>query len=447
MQHGRLSAFAVAISLFALAAPASSLARNAAGAAPIATSGCDTSGLSDIMAVYLSASQTARAPIPDGVESYLAHILRGRLATCASELSGHLTSAPCTPTSGEMNARQLWTHLNFCAALVAQAHARPAHAVADPPSGVGWQLPANSGSGGRPVIFVMGIGSDHAMVEKLVSTLTLYLNDGREESGYYFEGDPVLIPEPAWSADDYATQCESSPLVKGAIIAQITATGSGIADEFFRRRTWTAIEATALYATCDRNAPTAHGVPQFVWISQTARGENHHVTLTPLTPLATLLALGGAYEEFAPARSATTTSTRIYPIPKPTPGTGYTASTVTSNTTTLNASGLGSFANSLVGTAVVLTNNVAPLAQPLTVDQETWDTLQSVAIGLVGDMNCWQPRPQAISAPNVQDVVGGTRALPAYNPPAGLGAYSSGRPSAPFCSEPPQSESINDILP
>jgi hypothetical protein len=285
------------------------------------------------------------------------------------------------------------------------------------------------------------------MINKLISTLAVYLNDGKQETGYRFAGDAVLIPEPGWSPEAYAAQCESSPQVEGAIVLEITAAGSGASDEFIRRRNWTAIEATALYAQCAHKTPSSQGVPSYVWVSDIAKEENHHITLTPLTPLALLLTLGAAYLEFAPSRTNSSASTRVFPNPTPIPSGGRVTQIVTTNATALNASGLGGVAGSFLGSSLTYTNNAAPLTQGPAVDRQTWDTLQSLAIDLMKDMNCWQPAPEPIGTPNARDVVGAARTLPAYNPPAGLGAYSSGEPSAPFCSEPGTSESINDILP
>jgi hypothetical protein len=451
VNEARISVIAVAV--FALlangtGAPVFADVGASARPAPLALNDCSTAQLGNVIGVYLvtPAPRATPVPFPSGVKTYLAYVLQHRLTRCAAMLPGHgrhrgSASAACTPTSNENDVRHLWTQLEFCVAL--------ANRTSDPPGtqAIPWQLPAQAGTGNRPVIFVLGIGDDKAMVGKLVSTLTVYLNDGREESGYYFDSGAVLVPEPSWSPADYAAQCEGSPNVRGAIVVDITAAGSGAADEFIRRRNWSAIEATALYAACNRSTPSSHGSPAYVWVSDIAMKQNQRITLTPLTPLAMLLMLGAAYEEFAPSRTTSTTTTRTLPNPTPIPKSGRVTQISTTNAQTLNAAGLSSVAGSFLGSAISYTNTVAPLTQSPTVDQQTWDTLQSVAIALVRNMNCWQPAPAAIEAPNAQDIVGAARALPAYNPPAGLGAYSSGAPSAPFCSEPAASESIDDILP
>ncbi len=416
---------------------------------PISASDCSTAQLSDVMATYVTTPtpRVTPAPIPAGARSYLAYLLRQRLRECWALLGGRrqvmrapLVATACLPSANENDVRILWTHLQFCVLLV--------HPPSVPrPPVVGWQLPPRSGPGNRPVIFVFGTGGDPAMVGKLISTLVVYLNDGRDETGYYFAGDAVLIPEPGWTPDMYATQCESSPQVEGAINLQITAAGSGAADEFIRRRNWTAIEAVALYAQCTHGTPSSPGVPSYVWISDMAKEENHHITLTPLTPLAMLLTLGAAYLEFAPSRTNATATTRVFNNPaKPSPPpSGRVTQMVTTNQTAVNASGLGSVAGSFLGSSLTYTNNAAPLTQGPAVDQQTWDALQSVAIDLVKDMNCWQPQSLPIGT-NAQDVIGRARVLPAYNPPTGLGEHRVGTPSAPFCTEPNAHESIQDLL-
>jgi hypothetical protein len=454
MKRGPLSLLAGAVVLVMLAATTggiSASAMHAGAAAPIGLWECSTAQLGDVMNVYMT-TPTPHAtppPVPANVRSYLAHVLRQRLTQCEAHLPGYTqhgvsgAAAACRPERHENDVLRLWTHLQFCVTLV--------HAPAPTPSGIAWRLPAELGTANRPVIFVLGAGSDHAMVEKLVSTLTQYLNDGKDETGYHFADDATLVPEPSWTPEQYADACQNSADVEGAVIMQITASGSGAADELIRRRSWTAVEATALYADCHRDPGSSRGIPRYVWISDMAAVQNQRVTLTPLTPLAMLLTLGAAYEEFAPSRTTQVSTTRVFnnPAKPPPPPSGRVTQVTTSNGTALNAAGLSSVAGSFLGSAISYTNVSAPLVQAPTVDQQTWEALQSLAIKLVQDMNCWQPESHAISPPSAHDVIGTARILPAYNPPAGLdnGAYSPGESSAPFCREPAQSESIEVILP
>lgn len=420
-----------------------------ASPAPLAITGCSTSQLSDIMAAYTStpAPHEHTVLLPGQTRGYLAYVLEMRLKECSARLGGFTPGAKgpptpgsaCYPTGNERNVRILWRQLQLCAALV------------DPPvpasATIKWQLPPTSSTGNRPVIFVVGAGGDPAMIGKLISSLTIFL----DQTGYYLTDDAVLIPEPTWSPDLFAAQCVASPHVEGAIVVQITAAGSGASDLFVSRKNWTAIEATALYAKCERGRPDAPGIPTYVWISNMAKAENHYITVTPLTPLAMLLTIGAAYEEFAPARTHSQTSTHVIPAPSPEPSGGYISQIQTTNATTLNASALGGVAAGFLSSAISYTNTTAPLTSSPTVDQQTWDTLQGVAYELVKEMNCWQPPPSAIASLAVSDVAGHPRKVPSYNPPPGLGRYSSGEPSAPFCAEPQSptggGESIHDILP
>ncbi len=434
MKHGALGTIAMAAASVALVV--STIGAPAASAsAPLSGQGCSAKRLSEIVAVYLGApvAKPTPVPMPRGVSTYLSRVLRSRLASCEAALGAGQTGA-CKPSRGERNdVRQLWAHLRFCETL-----------VTSPPSAasemIPWELPGATGF--KPVIFVMGFGADVPMVSKLVSTLTVFLNAGRDEAGYHFVGNAILIPEPTLTLASYAAQCESSPNVEGAIVVNIGASGSGSSDEFISRRSWTAIEATTSYAQCSHT--TARGSPAFTWLSNIERQESQHSTFTPLMPLATLLALTSMYEDFAPVRSTNVTSRRTgIPAPKPVPSTGYVSEVDTSNTTSYNASQLGGIAGSFLGSSINYTNSSAPLT-PTAVDLQTWNTLQALAMKLIGDMNCWQAAPQAIGTPAAADIVGGARRLPAYNPPAGLGQYHPlGRPSAPFCREPGLAEPNN----
>ncbi len=460
MRLWSLSVFVAAtlvLALFPTPASVSVLAMSPPSEAPLSVSDCTTSQLSDIIASYtgMPAPHATAVPLPPAARGYLAYVLRKRLEQCAALLGGYNArmagpmspAAACFPAPNENDVPVLWKHLQICAALV------------NPPVAVSpiikWKLPPTSGIGNRRVIFVIGAGGDPAMLGKLISSLTVYL----DQTGYYFAGDSVLIPEPAWSPDVYALQCQQSPQVEGAIVLQITAAGSGATDQFVSRKNWSAIEATALYARCERSRPSSTGVPAYVWVSNMAKAENHYITITPLTPLALLLTLGAAYEEFAPAKTTSTQTTRVFANPAtPTPPPGGRVSQIqTTNAQTLNAASLGGVAAGFLASAITYTNATTPLTQPPTVDQQTWDTLQAVAYELVKEMNCWQPPPEAIGSLRFADVVGHPRNVPSYNPPPGLGRYSTGEPSAPFCAEPnptpaPETatgggESIRDLLP
>ncbi len=427
-----------AISASAVAAPRTT--PTASGSpGPLWVTDCSTSQLSDIVAAYLStpAPHTKALPIPKKTNSYLKNVLRQRLQKCQTVLKDYASitkddspANACTPVDTDEDIRVLWQQLQFCVALKNLPYAGPAPAAS--PS-IQWKLPSTTGSGNQPVIFVMGAAGDPAMLAKLISTLTHYLNG----TATYIAGDARLIPEPAMSTADFITQCGQSPQVKGAIVVAITAAGSGASDQFFSRKNWSAIEATALYADCERKGPSASGVPAYVWASSLAYKSNQYITPTPLTPLAILLTLGAAYEEFAPSRTTSTVTTRVYPTPLPLPTSGRISQVQMTNSQTLNASSLSSVAIGFLGSSITYTNVVAPLTGPPTIDQQTWDTLQDVATKLVKDMNCWQLPAEALGgAKQVSDIVGRSRPAPAYVPPANLSSYSSGQPSAPFCAEP-----------
>jgi hypothetical protein len=411
---------------------------------------CSTAQLSDVVGVYLSVPtpKATQPPIPKNVRSYLSKVLDGRLEACQQALEAAASPAPhaspaatpCLPGPGEDDKPNLlWTHLRFCELLV-----KPA---ARTPSVIPWRLPGSGPTAYQRVIFVIGSGADAAVVSKLISTLTVYLNDGRESAGYHFADDAILVPEPAWNAETYATQCENSPNVEGAIVVNVTAAGSGASDEFISRRNWSAIEATALYAQCSHTGSQG-GVPAFVWASNIDQETSHHSTFTPLLPLSLLLTLGAMYEEFAPQRTLQITQKHLYLAPSPIPKVGgYQSEVDTANTTTLNAAQVGSVAGGFLTSSIAYTNSSAPLTQQPTLDQQTWNIVQTVAIKLIGDMNCWQATPEPIGSRSAADVIGPARSLPGYSPPAGLGAFRSGHPSAPFCSESGSGESVRMVLP
>lgn len=442
-------ALAVTLALLAsgLSAPAMP------GPQALSVSDCSIGGLGDVMAVYL-ASPAPRAtpiPVPAGASTYLSYVLRNRLAACRAQLGWPPTAAhampppssraiACWPSLQELrDTRLLWTLLNFCVSLV-----KPPSSGG--PQGTPWEIPAASGSGFEHVIFVVGLGGDQAMQGKLISTLTTYLNQAGASRWYHFVDNATFVPEPTWLPPAYADICSSSPNIDGTLMVQITAAGAGSSDRFFSRRNWSAIEATAIYAQCTGGL---HRSTAYVWASQITPQEGHSNTLTLLTPLALLLTLGSSYEIFAPARGTSVTSTRVFrnPATPSPPPSGRVTQISTTNSTTYNASSLASLSTSFLGSSINYTSNVTSQSAVPTVDELTWNTLQSLAIKLMTQMNCWAPGPVAQGAPHLRDVIGSERALPAYNAPPGLGSYSSGKPSAPFCAEPAQAQSVQELQP
>lgn len=421
--------------------------------APLSVSECSTMQLSDVLAAYTStpAPHTHPVPLPPQTRSYLASVLRARLKQCSQKMQkdaavpgSRVTPADACDPRDVSNVRILWQQLRLCEALV--------NPQLPTPTMLGWKLPPTVGYANQPVIFVMGAGGgDPAMLAKLVSTLAQYLS----QTASYLDGNAKLIAAPTLALSDFIGYCANSQQVKGAIIVTITAAGSGATDAFIYRRNWTAIEANALYADCQRpvDRPKANGVPAVVWTSDLAQGQKHYDFPTPLTPIALLLTLGAAYEEFAPSRSTSTVTTRIFPTPLPIPTYGRISQVQTTNGQTLNASSLSSVAIGFLSSSISYTNASAPLTQSPTVDQQTWDTLQDIGYKLVAEMNCWQPPTEAIGGQQpLKDIVGQPRKVPGYKPPPGLN-YASGEPSAPFCAEPVPTaspstgESIQDILP
>ncbi|HUA08138.1 MAG TPA: hypothetical protein VMA98_02620 [Candidatus Acidoferrales bacterium] len=413
---------------------------------------CRTSDLDDVASVYFGSPspQEAKAspPIPATAQNYLEKELAGRLEACRSRLSPASRKGACEVAKGEGdNPSELWAHLKFCEALLQPESLKEVTipwnlaVTATPTPAPGTTARPVPASTPQPVIFVLGVAapSDTATISKLVSTLAVYLTDGEDESGYRFTDDAIIIPEPTWTTDYYATMCENSESVRGAIIVSLTAAGSGSSDQFYRRRNWAAVEATAAYAQCANRAPSV------TWISNIEQQDDQRYTFTPLLPLALLLSLAAMYEEFTPSRTNSTVTTTVFPSPKAIPSTGYQTQQQATNSKTFNGAQFGSVAGGFLGSAITYTNAAAPLSAP-TVDQQTWDLLQGLAMKLIGDMNCWQPVPEAIGPPNAADIIGPPRALPGYNPPAGLGKYLSGRASAPFCGEPGTTESIKDLL-
>jgi hypothetical protein len=232
---------------------------------------CSTADLSDIMAVYIGTvgpggakagapseppTTTTPGPIPAGVMTYLEHELKNRLDECARELTATGRAQACIAderSNESTNPRMLWQHLQFCAALL-----RPTRENAQVPNvlvraqeptiyvllgsgALGGGPP--SGGGGTPGSAPSGAKSAGGSATGSTATgssvdnadaLLLFVLARRLEYGICERNDrlppgasrnlvqdadrachanhPVaVIPESAWTVEDFRTQCVQDP--------------------------------------------------------------------------------------------------------------------------------------------------------------------------------------------------------------------------------------------
>ena len=364
---------------------------------------CSTAGLSGVSYLATPAPKPTPIPIPPYISRYLAHVLRGRLETCSRTFavtSSVRSSRACVPESH--NIRLLWQQLTFCESLVGGSPTTPSTEV---PILWGSQVtPTKPARGEQRYIFVIGVGPDEPMRDKLVASLAENFAD------YSLVNDDKLIAEPSWSPATFVAQCaEDTANTDGALIAGITAEGSGSNDETIRRRSWMEVDGYVLYAQCVQK-PHSQGRTEYVWASNVREGEGHKITLTIFPVLALLLTLGSTYEIFAPARTSSTSSLRVFPIRSPIPPTGMISQVTAGSQTTTNASSIGNLATGFVSGSLAYTSTVTSVP---TVDEQTWDTLDQLAAYLIGELNC----DSGLNAPlTVQRAAGKRYPLPTPNP-------------------------------
>jgi hypothetical protein len=237
------SLIAVALNM---AAPSGAVGQSAAPS--LSSSICTTADLYDIIAVYNFDSPNYRSAesIPQGVKSYLAQLLIGRLNACAALAGQAAARSACTPGQGQADPRTLWEQLKFCEGVLGrQPQERPLIATQEPtfyvllsigapsagPSSGGGSVatkPANAGGGGggggkggsgpasgstatgssvdNPSSFLLFIIAQH--LERDVCT-----RSGISIQECNARHPVAVIPESSWTLEDFRAQCLEDPYV------------------------------------------------------------------------------------------------------------------------------------------------------------------------------------------------------------------------------------------
>lgn len=245
----RVLALAIIVSIIgtagATATPVGAAAALHSVSQSLATSGCTTGDLNDIVAVYGFDSPTyksAAPTVPDGVKSYLARLLTARLGSCASQAGASATKA-CSPGARETDPRALWQQLKFCVGVVALEHPAkpdPLMMAQEPTLYVllsigggsggssGGTSPAKGGSSGSssgrsgsgPATGTTATGSavDNPADFLLFLTAQRLEHDICARAGVSAQvcdaQHPVaVVPESNWTLEDLQTQCTGDPYV------------------------------------------------------------------------------------------------------------------------------------------------------------------------------------------------------------------------------------------
>lgn len=239
-----------AFAIFAGCMLIATLTTGAGGAQPpqaLSMSTCSTSDLESVIGVYNFDSPTyksATESLPEGVKSYLAQVLIGRLRTCAAQAGQ--ASAACVPAPKETDPRALWRQLKFCEGVIGLQHPvrseQPLVAAQEPTFYVLLAIGAGPGGapaagapskgGGAPAAPSGGKGgsgpaSGTTATGSTVDSpayLLLFLVAQRLERDVCARSHisihdcdvqhPVaVVPETTWNLEDFRTQCIDDPYV------------------------------------------------------------------------------------------------------------------------------------------------------------------------------------------------------------------------------------------
>lgn len=270
------------------------------------------------------------------------------------------------------------------------------------------------------VIYVVGLGADANTRGKLISELV------RELSGRKLVDNAWIVPRPDWTLDDYVSQCASdSEHTEGALIAAAVAAANGGKDRLFSRTTYTEIAADVLYAQCFPDASRTAKIDghkqaprtAFVWQSKFEDRTGYHTEPMPLPALSVLLAFGAGLATFLPAKSGSSTTTRVFPVMSPIPGGGAVSQVVTGSTSTTNSSSLADISTAVLAQSFTYTANLTKISND---DEQAWNAANQAMSDAVSEANC--PFAQASPAPT-----------PSLSPARSLSPSPSPKPAAPFC--------------
>jgi len=265
-------------------------------------------------------------------------------------------------------------------------------------------------SGPFHTIFVLGTGGDPSIRGKLIASFV----EEFQLQQYGLANDAWLIPEPDWTASDFVNQCSKDwQHTDGALVIGYVASATWARDELLRRRSWTELQANAMYAECSppkivsvtptrvlgrANIETAKpAAVAYTWHSRLWGGSGYTNTDTKLAALSILLSLGSAYLTFSPSKTATSVSTRIFPTPAPLPPVGVLSSVVTTTQSVTNPSGsFGSIATGLLGQSLLYTQSITAIPSG---DNQLWDAAYNAARSIIAEMNCPKPPPSPPPSP------------------------------------------------
>lgn len=239
-------------------------------------------------------------------------------------------------------------------------------------------------------IYVLGSGGDATTKATLVSRLAHYLQ------GYQLDAQYILA-EPNWVLSDFVKQCKEDHTgnTVGALVVTFVPAISATHDGILRRRTWTEVDGSVMYAKC---ADATH-LASYVWASHIDHGIDWHSQNTPLPALAFALTLGSAVLTFTPSKTSTSAATRIFPTTPPLPPDGKTSQIVTTTQSQTNASQLGALSTSLLAQSLNYTN--ASISATMTSNFEQISNAEwNLVYSLVYQMNCPAvPDPSATPVP------------------------------------------------
>jgi hypothetical protein len=301
--------------------------------------------------------------------------------------------------SGPLKLLRLGAYALFMAALftarlpaaLADQGGQPAAAQPGAPGRPG--LPVLPVLGGNRVLYVIAIGADYSARSKVIASLAERLEK------YHLRNDPWIFAEADWTVGDYINQCVANPQsTEGAILLSIAATAAGTFNKFFYSENWFHLDSDAAFITCDATASgkTTYGIS---WASGVQIGSATKNTYAQLFSAAALIfSAASTISTFIPSHTVTTTTTMVFPTPRPIPPGGQTTGQTTTISKTSNPASLANSSAALLAPALAFAPSTA---QTPIVDGMTWLAAESVVDSLVKRMNCapLQGAPNAKSIP------------------------------------------------
>lgn len=202
-------------------------------------------------------------------------------------------------------------------------------------------------------------------------------------------GAPQLIAMPDWGIEQFTSACTNAGSenynVDGAMIVRVLSVSYWVTHKTFQEAPTTAIDADALYATCNPG-----GTISYAWHDD-AEYKDGTVGITNLSSLSLLIPAIALYQGFIPSKTRQTVTTEAFLRPTPLPS-GSQVTTVSSSYSPSASGNSATLTTALLTSALGYTQLLTSTPPPIN-DRSTWTVVNHLSKQIAADTKCPTPSP------------------------------------------------------